>query len=79
MTSTSTNIQEIGELIEGGQGYAYALVRFDTSNMGWYFPRGTVVDIGGWAEAESYNADGSLKHHHLAFDQHTPSIWTTPN
>jgi hypothetical protein len=68
-----------GELGEGGPGYDYALVRYDISDLGSFFPRGQTVDIGSWSEAESFNADGSLKYHHFAFDLAIDGgSWTIP-
>lgn len=58
-----------GELGEGGSGYDYAVVRYKVSEVADYFPLGVTVDIGSWSEAESFNADGTLKYHHFAFDR----------
>jgi len=68
-----------GELGIGGPGYDYAVVRYDTSTMGAFFPRGATVDVGSWSEAESFDADGSLKYHHFAFDRVIDGgTWTIP-
>ncbi len=74
------NLQQMdGELGQGGPGHAFALVRYDVSGLGSFFPRGGTVDIGSWSEAESYNADGSLKYHHFAFDRVIDGgSWTIP-
>lgn len=58
-----------GELLEGGPGHSFALVRYDVSNLGSFFPRGQTVDVGSWSEAESYDAQDNLKYHHFAFDR----------
>lgn len=59
-----------GELGDGGPGEDYAVVRYDISNLGAFFPRGETVDIGSWSEAESYDApNGNLMYHHFAYDR----------
>ena len=64
------NQQQVeGELGDGGPGHDFALVRYDVSGLGSFFPGGQTVDVGSWSEAESFNADGSLKYHHFAFDR----------
>ncbi len=68
-----------GEIGEGGPGHNFALVRYDISALGVFFPLGQTVDIGSWSEAESFNADGSLKYHHFAFDRVIDGgTWTLP-
>lgn len=61
--------QIVGELGLGGPGHDFAVARYDVSNLGPFLPRGIEVDVGSWSEAESFNADGSLKYHHFAFDR----------
>lgn len=61
--------QIVGELGPGGPGHDFAVARYDVSSLGAFFPRGTTVEVGSWSEAESFNADGSLKYHHFAFDR----------
>lgn len=61
-----------GEVGEGGPGSSYLIVRFDTSSLGAYVPRGTTVEVGGWSEAES-----SL-YHHFAFDPLVHGTWFIP-
>lgn len=61
-----------GEIGGGGPGSAYILIRFDTSTLGAYLPRGTTVEVGGWSEAESN------LYHHFAFDPLTPGTWSIP-
>jgi len=69
-----------GELGEGGPGFNYAIVRYRIANLGPFLPFGQTVDIGSWSEAESYNADGSLKYHHFAYDRAIDGgSWTIPN
>jgi hypothetical protein len=48
-----------GEFGQGGSGYNYAIVRYDMSDLGSFFPRGQTVDIEPASECQSYNADGS--------------------
>lgn len=67
-----------GVVGEGGPGHKYAIVRYDISGLGSFLPLGTTVQIGSWSEAESYNADGSLKYHHFAFDAFVATTWTIP-
>ncbi len=72
--------QLYGELGEGGPGSSYAVVRYPISDLGSFFPRGETVDIGSWSEAESYEADGTLKYHHFAFDRVIDGeTWTIPS
>ena len=69
-----------GELGQGGPGFDFAVVRYDVSGLGEFFPRGATVDIGSWSEAESFNADGSLKYHHFAFDRVIEEMtWSIPD
>ncbi len=70
--------QLLGELLAGGSGHQYVIVRYNVSNLGVFFPRGSQVDLGGWSEAESFNADGSLKYHHFAFDELYSGSWDIP-
>lgn len=71
--------QVTGKLLQGGPGSNFALVRYDISGLGEFFPRGTTVELGEWSEAESYNADGTLKYHHFAFDPIDQGVtWTIP-
>jgi len=61
-----------GELGEGGMGYDYVIVRYDTSGLGRFFPRGDTVMVRFWSEAES-----SL-YHHFAFEEIDAVEWTIP-
>ena len=70
--------QLFGELIDGGPGSSFVVVRFNVSGLGSFFPRGTTVELGSWSEAESVNADGSEKYHHFAFDPFTATNWSIP-
>ncbi len=70
--------QELGELGEGGPGHDYALARYSRAEMAAVMPTGVGVDWGSWSEAESFNADGSLKYHHFAFDQLGGGQWELP-
>lgn len=73
------NQQQIdGELGFGGPGYSYAIVRYDISNLGSFFPLGETISFGSWSEAESSNPDGTIKYHHFAFDPFDAVIWTIP-
>lgn len=67
-----------GILGEGGPGYKFVIVRYDISGLGSFLPLGTTVQIGSWSEAESYNADGSVKYHHFAFDPFIATTWAIP-
>ncbi|MFC1998520.1 hypothetical protein ACFLVR_02620 [Chloroflexota bacterium] len=61
-----------GELGEGGMGYDYAIVRYDTSELGAYFPRGSTVMVEFWSEVVS-----SL-YHHFDFEEIDAVEWTIP-
>jgi len=61
-----------GEVGDGGMGYDYVIVRYDTSGLGEYFPRGDTVIVEFWSEAES-----SL-YHHFAFEETDQFEWTIP-
>lgn len=65
-----------GELGEGGPGTTYAIVRYKKEAFQHLLSPGKTVEIGGWAESESYDAMGKLKYHHFAFDAFTPGVWT---
>jgi hypothetical protein len=67
-----------GEIGQGGSGYDYAVVRYDISDLGSFFPRGQTVELGGWSEAESFDADGNLLYHHFAFDPFVGTTWLIP-
>jgi hypothetical protein len=62
---------------EGGPGHDYVIFRFNTSNLGNFFPRGANVEVDGWAEAMSFSG-GRVLYHHFAFDELTPTTWTLP-
>jgi hypothetical protein len=61
-----------GELGDGGMGYDYVLVRYDTSGLGEYFPRGDTVTIKFWSEAQSD------LYHHYDFEEINRVEWTIP-
>ena len=61
-----------GELGEGGMGYDYVVVRYDTSQMGQFFPRGSMVMMEFWSEAESD------LYHHFDFEEINAVQWTIP-
>ena len=64
--------QDYGELIEGGMGHDYVLVRFYITDKAPYYPStsGQTVNVGSWSEAESYTAasGGTLFYHHFFYD-----------
>lgn len=60
------------EIGAGGSGSSYILIRFDTTTLGTYLPRGTTVEVSGWSEAESN------LYHHFAFDPMAPGTWAIP-
>jgi hypothetical protein len=61
--------EEEAELGQGGPGYTYAIVRYRIADIRSYVPAGATVEVGAWSEAESFDAAGSLKYHHFAFDR----------
>lgn len=65
-----------GELGAGGPGTTFAIVRYKLSDISTYISAGKSVEIGGWAESESYKPDGSKSYHHFAFDAFSPGTWT---
>lgn len=65
-----------GELGAGGPGTTYAVVRYKRADFSTFLSPGKTVEIGGWAESESYDDKDSLKYHHFAFDAFTPGAWT---
>ncbi len=68
-----------GELGSGGPGHDFVVARYRVADLGAFFPRGELVDVGSWSEAESYNADGTLKYHHFAYDRAIDGgHWTIP-
>ena len=75
---SSTDIHEHqssleGELVGGGAGYKYAVLRYDISQLdSSYFPRGQTVVVSIWAEAESN------LYHHYAYDPMPLQSWTIP-
>ena len=68
----------VGEFGEGGSGYDYLIVRFDTSEFGSLFPRGTAVgtSFGSSANAYDSNKDGPVD---SAGDMVTVGVWNIPN
>lgn len=64
-----------GELGEGGPGTTYAIVRYKRADFDQFLAPGKTVEIGGWAESESYDTMGIKKYHHFAFDTFTPGVW----
>lgn len=65
-----------GELGAGGPGTTFAIVRYKQTDFSNFISPGRTVEIGGWAESESYDEQGNLKYHHFAFDAFTPGSWT---
>lgn len=61
--------QRLGELGDGGPGHDFVLARYDVREFDEYLPPGETLWIGSWSEAESYEADGTLKYHHYAYDR----------
>jgi hypothetical protein len=67
----------VGELGEGGSGYDYLIVRFDVSELGSLFPRGTAVTAGLDASADSVDADDNMAD--SAWDNVSVGVWNIPN
>ncbi|MBT3363171.1 MAG: hypothetical protein HN929_12040 [Chloroflexi bacterium] len=61
-----------GEVGDGGMGDNYVIVRYDTSQLGEYFPRGDTVMLEFWSEAESD------LYHHFDFEEIDAVQWTIP-
>ena len=71
--SNADDVQHLdGEAGEGGMGYDYVIVRYDTSGLGSFFPRGDTVMVEFWSEAESDLYD------HFAFEETDQVEWTIP-
>jgi hypothetical protein len=61
-----------GKLGKGGMGYDYAIVRYNVSQLGKYFPRGNTVMAKFWSEAQSD------LYHHYDFEEIGPVEWMIP-
>ena len=61
-----------GEVGDGGMGYDYVVVRYDTSGLGRFFPRGDTVMVEFWSEAESD------LYRHFAFEEADVVDWEIP-
>ena len=61
-----------GEVDDGGIGDDYVIVRYDTSQLGQYFPRGDTVMVEFWSEAESNLYD------HFDFEESDQVEWAIP-
>ena len=65
--------QIIGEFGAGGPGHAFVIYRFDISSLdSRFWPAGSTVEVGGWAEAESD------LYHEFVNDFLVPINWTLP-
>jgi hypothetical protein len=70
--------QRDGQLVAGGRGYDYVVVRYPVGDLGFYFPMGETVGVMAWSEAESVDPQGNVLYHHFAFDPVADTTWTIP-